>query len=337
MPAYRWCGLTLGSSFALPELSQAPSPGGGGHDWTILIERSRAQRGSANTARWFHHWEFPDGRSWLSFARRPRGYLLRFPSLADFQIDADRHVIRCVPVGGRHEVGPYTDTVRHLLLDQVLPLVIGGDDCLVLHASVVAIDGGAVAFLAPAGHGKSTIAAELARRGFALVSDDCCFLRRRPRRRGAGGAFDVVPSYPGVRLWPKTISHVLGATGALARVSHYSTKRRVSSGDSTLIFSDGPVPLRRLYLIAPLADLKRARRLTVSARTPRDAALDILNFTFHLDVEHAPRVRETFELAADLAGSYGVRRLTFPWNLRKLRAVADAIIDCEERRRSPSR
>ncbi|MEM8972460.1 MAG: hypothetical protein AAGD43_10410 [Pseudomonadota bacterium] len=47
-----------------------------------------------------------------------------------------------------------------------------------LHASAVACDGGAMAFAAPAGTGKSTLAAALALRGYPLVADDVCVIKR---------------------------------------------------------------------------------------------------------------------------------------------------------------
>ena len=301
--AYRWCELTLGSDVELPELPRAAASALDPH-WRIRLDDGRAPRHSER--HWFHHWRFPDGRRWLSLARHAGGYLLRFPRLADFEVRPADREIHCYRV-------PRTPlrTLRHLLLDQVLPLIIGGHDRLALHASVVSVDGGAVAFLGPAGHGKSTLAATLTQHGCPLVSDDCCLLRRR------AGGLDVVPSYPGVRLWPASIAHLFGRVGAsFGRVSHYSSKRRVAHAQIGTRFCDRPVHLRRLYALAPRADLERATHIAIRRRSAREALLDTIAFTFHLDVRHAPRVRETFDLAADVAQTCGVRLLTFPWDLR---------------------
>lgn len=313
--AYRWCELTLGSDIELPELPRAQASGLDPH-WRIQLDEGRAPRRPGR--HWFHHWRLSDGRRWLSLARHAGGYLLRFPSLADFEVRAGGREIHCY----RLSRTPLR-TLRHLLLDQVLPLTIGGHDRLALHASVVSIEGGAVAFLGLAGHGKSTLAATLTRHGCALVSDDCCVLRRR-----RSGDFEVVPSYPGARLWPASIAHLFGVAGAsYDRVSHYSSKRRVRPSEIGVSFSSAPVRLRRLYILAPRADLERATRVSIRPKPAREALLDTIAFTFHLDVRHGPRVLETFDLAVDVARTCGVRLLTFPWDLRRVESVAEAVLE----------
>jgi hypothetical protein len=81
--------------------------------------------------------------------------------------------------GGDNEVrgSVYRDTPPELVLDgyygTALPLfaqaVLGYE---VMHASAILVDGGAVAFCAETGVGKSTIASALSRRGFPLWADD---------------------------------------------------------------------------------------------------------------------------------------------------------------------
>ena len=83
MPTYQWAGLELAADFALPELvplerSRAAfvrSPPE--RHWSIRRWRGRT-RTTGTAIRWFHHWTFPNGRRWLSFARLDDGYLLRF-------------------------------------------------------------------------------------------------------------------------------------------------------------------------------------------------------------------------------------------------------------------
>ena len=315
MTRYQWCELTLASDIELPELREADTSASAHVDWHIQTARESAPRRSGG--HWFHHWRFPDGRRWLMFARHEGGYVLRFPGMADFDIRTGTRHILC------HR-GPGTPmrTLRHLLLDQVLPLSAGSRQRLSLHASVVQVGPGAVAFLGASGDGKSTIAASLAQRGHALVSDDCCLLVRN------GSGFDVAPSYPGMRLSPANVARVFaGMTARLTRVSHYSTKRRVVPADAGVPFCERAIPLRRLYTIAPLADLKLASDVTIFRRSARESLLDLVAFTFLLDVQHPGRIREAFELAGDVVQEYEVRRLTFPWTRAGTPAVTEAILD----------
>jgi hypothetical protein len=316
VPTYRWCGLRIASDVDLSELPRSRDGISEEPHWTLDVGEGRAPRRAGR--QWFHHWRFPDGRRWLSFARHADGHLLRFPGLADFDI-----------VPGVRRIHAYRDTstplhtLKHLLLDQVLPLIVGDRDHLALHGSVVSIPAsggnGALAFLGPARHGKSTLAASLVKQGCAVVSDDCCLLERRDDR------FVVVPSYPGVRLSPDSIVRLYGEhAGQFDPVSHYSTKRRISSQD--VAFNEDPLPLCRLFTLAPLTELERAASIQIRMLTPREALLDLIAFTFHLDVRHTQRVKQAFELAADVAATHDVRRLTYPWNLAGTEALAAAVL-----------
>ena len=91
------------------------------------------------------------------------------------------------------------DTATYLLgpvLGRLLRL--RGVTCL--HASAVAFGEHAVAFVGPAGAGKSTTAAALALRGHAILSDDVVALAERDR------SFYVHSAYPYLCLWPESVA-----------------------------------------------------------------------------------------------------------------------------------
>ena len=247
----------------------------------------------------------------MAFARDAAGYVLRFPGLVDFDLRPRDRQIDCYPAAGLPD-----NTLRHLVLDQVLPLIVGTSDSLALHGSVAGMPGGALAFLGESGLGKSTLAARLGQRGCKVLSDDCCLLVR-----GASG-FTVVPSYPGVRLNLDSLSPFKSDGDPVA---HYSDKRRLIH-DTYLPFSDQPLPVARLYVLPPRAVLEQAEGITIEPCRRRDAMYALIDYTFHLDIEDAPRLRETFGLAGDLIERHGVRRLIFPWNLAASDAVAEAVL-----------
>ena len=311
MKSYRWCGLRLETEIEFPELAAAGvTPDGPA--WVLTTAPGRAPRRGGR--QWFHRWRNSDGRRWVAFARDPQGYVLRFPEIADFDVQPGERRIDSYT-----RAGTPAHTVRHLLLDQVLPLVVGAPDRIALHGSVVRTETGAIAFLGPSGLGKSTLAARLGRRGYPVLSDDCCLIVRAP------GGFTVVPSYPGVRLKPDAIAQAFGGPRDGESVAHYSTKRRVG-GRHDVPFDEQPVPLSRIYAIAPIESLRAARDVAIVQRTPRQGLYDLIDYTFHLDVGYAPRIRETFELAGDLVERHGVRGLVFPWTLGAIDRVADAVL-----------
>lgn len=74
---------------------------------------------------------------------------------------------------------------------------------LLVHASAVMVNDEAVLFCAPAKGGKSTMAAQLNGRGYALVSDDLCHLEIP-----ADGAPLVHPAAPRLKLWSDALQQL---------------------------------------------------------------------------------------------------------------------------------
>lgn len=110
-----------------------------------------------------------------------------------------------------------------------------------LHASAVLIDDVAVAFVGPAGAGKSTTAAMLSRAGVAVISDDALPFHIRP-----DGVW-VSASYPRLRLWGDSVKRLWGEKDALPMLTPNWDKRylRLDSGS----FAPGPHRLGLLVFL----------------------------------------------------------------------------------------
>ncbi|MCC7417793.1 MAG: hypothetical protein IT176_11700 [Acidobacteria bacterium] len=301
MRAYRYAGFTLTSSVALPELPPAPRRTG---DVRIVMSgrRSCASRGA-----WEHRWRFPSGRVRLNLASAGGRRLLQFPGLCEFEIERD--TISCHPAA---DVPPIT--VRHLLLDQVLPALLGSDRRLVLHASAVVLDGSAAAFLGAAGTGKSTIAAALALDGASTLTDDALVIRFAGRRALAD------PTYPGIRLWPS--SRRLLGVWARARhrpVAHYTTKQRWSG--SPVRFSGTPARVRHVFLLTP------GKAAGVRLLSGRMAIMAMLRHMMMLDVHDGDAGRRGLELAGRAASGIAVCRLVLPRGAAGLAAACAQVRD----------
>jgi hypothetical protein len=140
------------------------------------------------------------------------------------------------------------DTATYLL-GPVLGFVLRLRGTTCLHASAVAMRDRAVAFLGPAGAGKSTTAAALAQRGHPVLSDDVCALRDE------GDAIWVQPGYPHLRLWPDSVSSLFGSPGALPRltpadgISAWWDKRFLDLDGHGYPFQREPLPLAAIYIL----------------------------------------------------------------------------------------
>lgn len=254
--------------------------------------------------RWSHVWTVPGGRTWMCVARTPRGYLVQFPGYAEFEVA--RRAIVCRP-----RPGIPASTIRHLLLDQLLPAILTSGSRIVLHASAVAIDGRAIGFVGAAGAGKSTVAGALVRNGASLVADDALVVERRR------GGLVVVPSYPGLRLWPAS-ARLIGARGArMKRVSHYSHKMRWSG--SGVPFHEDPLPLGALYLVS---QGKKSRAAAISARR---SLLAIVQYSMMLDATDRATVRHGFDTASHIVDEVRVRRLVVGQTRSELQAASELV------------
>jgi len=299
---YHAYGLCLASDLPLPELSARCA-----HAAPDVTLRLQAPRWRLREPRWVFRAQSPDGSSWLQCARSPRGYFLRFPGLADFSLSRDGRFVAC------HDAGCDRDdpTVRHLALDQVMPLawkLRGGE---ALHASAVAIEGRVSAFFGPTGAGKSTLAASFVAAGYRLVSDDCLALLA-PR---GDAPLEVRPAYAGLRLWPDSLPLVGELGGEITQVAGYATKQRWKAAGANH-FAAGRLPLHRLYR------LERSPGHTASALqtlNTRAAFMELVDATFRIDLSDRPLFRREFAILEQVTRRVPMRRLTVGDELRHAR------------------
>ncbi|MGH9771610.1 MAG: hypothetical protein ACRD4Q_07920, partial [Candidatus Acidiferrales bacterium] len=140
------------------------------------------------------------------------------------------------------DAGSQEEAVSYLL-GPVLGILLRYRGVTCLHASAVAVDGHAVAFVGARGAGKSTTAAALAQRGYAVLSDDIVALEERK------GPFYVKPAYPHLCLWPESAELICGSAEALPRLIPNWDKRRLPLGSNGTLFEKRALPLSRIYIL----------------------------------------------------------------------------------------
>jgi hypothetical protein len=207
-----------------------------------------------------------------------------------------------------------------LLTGAVLGTALRLRGAISLHGSAVLVGDRAVAILAEQGVGKSTLAAALAGRGHAVLSDDVVALSE------ASDGWTVRPGYPRLRLTDEAVAAL--ELDASDRVFTGQEKRYLRLGGSEAedapSFGSEPARLGAIYELArgtdppvALEPLRGAERLTALLRH-RSAR--------QLRLDPARQAAELRSLGA-LAGSVPVRRLVRPQGLEDLPAVCAAIED----------
>jgi hypothetical protein len=276
-------------------------------NFTLSAARNQAPLGS--TA--FHDWVFPDGVLWTAFYRTQTGYLLRFPDLADFEVSADGRAVICHPAPEATE-----ETCRHLYLNQVLPLALSKLGKMVFHCSAVEVDGAAIAFVAEAGRGKSTLAACFACNGYRFLTDDGLVVE------AFEGGYQALPSHPSIRLWADSEEALIGPGAKLAPALPYTSKSRFLAGPD-IAFCDQPRPLRRVYFLGDGS----ADAVEIHPLTGAEALVEWVKHSFLLDIEERSLLASHFDQVANLANEPIHFRLDYPRRFDDLARVRQAVVE----------
>ena len=277
---YKYCGKVVESSFPFPELEAEP---GSASDFRIFLDTKSIYVDSVD---WFHSWDSNPRVSAVSFGRMGSKYVVSVEGTGNFELDPEASTICCMSVAESSET-----LFRHIVLHQVLPVMLSIDNSLlVLHASAVEIDGEAVAFVGPAGAGKSTMAAKLCKQGNALISDDVLVVSFE-----SGQPF-VVPSFPSIRLWPDSVEKVLGSD----RIQELNTKQRLSARDFGSFSSKEKLPLKRIFLLSELEKGEGAQLTT------GQALMELGCHSFRLEFGGDREKSEEFEMLVELVSSTSV-------------------------------
>lgn len=210
-----------------------------------------------------------------------------------------------------HQAPPAVDrsAVALDLIGVVLPFLLHREGAWCVHASAVQTPAGVVAFLAPRGTGKSTIASACVQRGCALVADDVVVMR--PTDAG----LTVTPTGLPLRLRVDT-ARALGA--AIVGDEDWG-KVRVDGNMAT-----APAPLAAIYLLSPAdGDAPVVRE----ARTARSGALALLAHGKITELLGAAGAGDALTRCIDIAARTLVCDLAVPRDLTRLPEVAGALLD----------
>lgn len=218
---YLVAGLTIGSEMALPELIPCSSK-----DFAPDVEIHFAPV-STNLP----------GATQSTFETQTTAtdVLIKIPDVARYLIKAGRTILIDA------EAGVEVKDVRLFLLGSAFGAIYFQRGYLPLHASVVVINGQAVAFMGESGAGKSTLAAWLNSQGYPLLCDDVCVIRFE-----ADGVPVAYPAFPRLKLWNDALEAFDIDASALQKDYFRADKYHLHVTNK---FSMDPVPLKHMFIL----------------------------------------------------------------------------------------
>jgi hypothetical protein len=218
---------------------------------------------------------------------------------AQFRLDPTRARLECAPED------PVAPDWQRVLLSRILPNVslAHGRECL--HAGAVQAPSGVVAFAAPTGMGKSTLASELVGRGWRLFADDAVVL--------TGGEDGVVahPGSPHMNLADEPCEAIVEAGLGIALAA--------LAGEHWVALRDA---VREPRGLAAVVLLERAPGLSLEVTRLSPSPLALAPYMLGLPDEE--RDAANFTLYSDLVESTALLRLTVGTTDRPAR-LADAL------------
>ncbi len=213
-------------------------------------------------------------------------------------------------------------TVVSLLLGSVLGRVLLLRGVLCLHASVISINGKAIAIIGPSTAGKSTTAAALAQRGFSVLTEDITALKYD------GSRFWVQPGYPRLRLWSNSLNALGCSVEDLSKVSMYAEKRyldlNINSGKQWH-FQKEPLPLSQIYLLDK-RDSALIKPQTFSL-SPGEALGELAANIFKKTMLDKQRLASNFQQLSQLVQMIPIQRLERPNDLASLPLICEIILE----------
>ncbi|NEO71947.1 hypothetical protein [Moorena sp. SIO3H5] len=201
--------------------------------------------------------------------------------------------------------------IQTALVGTVMAILLYQRGLLVLHASVVNINGGAVVFLGNSGEGKSSIAAALHTQGYRIITDDVA-----PVTLDQGTA-KVASSFPQIKL-SREVAKVLGYDQD--KLGLLIAKLNKPGYRLNQDFTEALLPIRCIYVLVSGSQLsiKRLKRQEAVMELSHHSCLNSL-----FDSEKACHLLQ----CAQLANQCSVYRLQRPRNLALLPELARLVAE----------
>ncbi|WP_424016469.1 hypothetical protein ACOZ4N_11230 [Halorientalis pallida] len=236
----------------------------------------------------------------------PSSCRISYADLGTFRIEDGERVLVDVDAG----TVPETVAFRRVLEGQILGVLLHLRGTLLLHASAVATDDGAVVFLGDVGAGKSTTATAFEAAGHRLLDDDIVPIRFREETPV------VAPGIPQLKLSPE-VADTLDVDVAGEPRDDGKLYVRVDSATGR-----DWVPLRCCFV------LTKGPELSVRPVPPRDRFVVLVDNTYTASLlDETEAMPEHFRRCARLIETTPLRELRRPQRLTALPDLVETVVE----------
>ncbi len=252
---------------------------------------------------WYHYAFLPDGSTYANWI-----------GVGEFIVSPGGVRVTC-----RRFAEASHESFQVYLLGQALSFALVKHGFEPLHATVLAVEGRAIAFLGESGFGKSSMAACFLQAGHRILTDDLLITQE------SGADFLAYPGPPRVKLFPNMARRFLGGLNGAVPMNNATTKQILPLEPDRI--NARPIPLAAIYAIVSPDEVKRrSQPVAIEPLSPREAFLTLVRGTFNARLVRPERLERQFHAAARLSEAVPVRRLAYPRIMRRLPEVRDAVI-----------
>lgn len=168
------------------------------------------------------------------FGQDDQALYLDWPGVASFRASGGNELVISPAVADGNMISLFT-------VSEALGLVLFQKGYFLLHASSVALGDEAWCFMGMPGAGKSSTAAAFIKAGCRLLSDDLTAIKF-----DQSGKPVIIPAYPQLKIWEKTVTGLHYDTSALEPVSEGVNKFSYQPHGQ---FSNKAVPLKKVFFL----------------------------------------------------------------------------------------
>jgi hypothetical protein len=200
--------------------------------------------------------------------------------------------------------------LRVIILGPALSFLLNQRGYLILHASAININGGAVAFLGTNGVGKSTTIMALQKFGYPLITDDIL-----PVSFNEKGNPLIISSYSRLKLWPDILSHLIENVDECPP-TYKNSKKYSYFADN---FSETALPLKKIYF------LEKDKEFRLINLDKTESVMKLIESSYCYGIFNSEEIIENISKCSKVVENVPTKVLKVHHSIEKIRSLVKII------------